>query len=291
MKTETKGPEIWRWFGSWNEFLDYAQESIDDGTYPESEHASESFAGGTMYEAFKLARKGWAEGVRGIVQVLGRIETSTQEAVQSRWRTKHDVRGGGVNVARMLTDHPRYMRRRVRVQTPVQRAIRIGFAYNYSAGISRESVMQRGAVIAALVDALRRAGRPVYVDALWINCGEDQDVRVVQVVPVSTPGQPLDMGRLAFAAASTMMLRHIGFAAFEKDGRAKRIGKRGHFGYPPRAGHARAEEIGSSYDLFFSPMYFHDKQWSTPEGTAKWIVEKLAGMGIKVQGEAAPAKK
>lgn len=291
MRTEhNEHGEDWRWFDTWNEFLEHAEENLRDGSYPEIQHSDEHFAGGTMREAFVAARKGWSEGVRGILQVLGRIESSTQEAVQSRWRTKHDVRGGGVNVARMLTDHPRYMRRRVRVQTPVQRAIRIGFSFVYSGGISHSAIMQRGAIITAIVDALRRAGRPVYVEALWINCSPNQEVRVVHAVPVTVPGQPLDMGRIAFAAACPMMLRRVGFAAMSKDGSRRGVGYVG-FGYPPRVGNQREAEIAKGYDLFFNSMHFNDTQWSTPEGTAKWIVEKLAGMGIKVQGEAAPTEK
>jgi hypothetical protein len=293
----TDGKHHERVFDSWAEFVAYAERSGLDG------YASQRRGHGgkvllpelprvpwegtrTFPQAMALAREGWTDALGLVADVTRAIETDVQPMVKNRWASKYDVRGSSPSVSRYVDGRPKNMRRRVRVQVPqFERPVRLLCSGAYSSGVDTSVIVQRGAAMIALVDAVRRAGRPVEV---WLDYRfrhrRDVDETLSYQVPIMRAGQPISPGILQFAIAHPASLRRVCFAAMEGETDALRQKFRigGTYATPAQ----RHEVPGlDSWDFYLDSATYGmgEHQWKTTDGAVRWILERLADFGVALK--------
>lgn len=265
-------------FASWGEFLEFAENRKAVSRFQNSrstgEHRTEWTGTRNLQEALNLARYGWAEGetrARKIADVLFERVTNLIE----REDMVHDVVGNSLDISAYLNDDPEcWTRQESHIEEG--RAVRIfRLVYNNhaSASISADTLMAKGAAIAALVRALEYAGHRVEVQCLpfVISDAPGYEARVL----LKPAEQDMDFGRMVFALAHPSTFRRLGFSCFEADPLMSEVGSG--YGNP---GDADASERG---DIYIGRSYYGEPQWTNQESVIKWILETLKGQGITIR--------
>lgn len=230
----------------------------------------------TWEEAKELALRGWKEGLQEIEKFRALISPIIAEKVV-RFQQTYAVSGYSVDVGAYLANDPEcFISRVFEERNYPGKIITIVCSVSFSAAISPETVIQRGAMICALIDAIEYAGHRAEVicnDASTVSDGSDyrlgnrKERGWFEVdVTVKKSGQPLEMIELAFCLAHPAMLRRIMFSVAEIAGWADFTSK---YGYP-----AEATNKGDIYiPEIFSGVVSDEK-------AIEWVLEKLRKLEI-----------
>ncbi len=203
-----------------------------DGTRPLSSYGSGgSWDGGVPpAQACEFAKY----GDPSIVAKFEGVVTDVQAAVQAnpRFDFISDVLGARVNVPAFLAGTPLNMRKRVR--RPVEsRHVAVYVSNTSAAGVSAETLLNRGAAIVGFISALQAAG--IAMD-LWIvsdmqghsegrtstSYADDMahdltmDGDCIQLIRIESA--PLDLSSAGFALAHPAFARHICYRNAERYG-------------------------------------------------------------------------
>lgn len=166
----------------------------------------------TFDEAVQLLRGGWTDGLRKIAELSEKV-TAAIGAPAPEMQMVPDVQGGAVDMGAYLAGEPESMT--TWFEEPGNNKI-VHFAINMSAsaGVGANSLLARGAVIAATIDALESAGNRCVVDVMN---SVSHNWRFTTIVRIKDAQDPLDMERLAFAVAHPSMLRRLTFGHYENE--------------------------------------------------------------------------
>lgn len=152
-------------------------------------------------------------------------------------------------------------------------------------GASAEDTSVRGAVLVALVDSLKRAGRPVEVWVAFHSEACRGKGHCTYMVPVLKAGQPLSIPRLDFAIGHAASFRRLCFAVRETEAMAT-----------VRAMEIFANGYGRTADLpshikAFADVYFESisrdplaHKLADPKRAAEWLADTLRGLGVELTG-------
>ncbi len=165
------------------------------------------WAGGTMLEAIRLTRDGWAEGeerARAVCEAL-----SVLHAVKRRREV--GLTGGHVSVGRMLSGNPKHMVRRAKL--PSARVITLFVEMVAASYITAEILTIRAAAIAAICDTLENAGYSCEIISLCTvkNVGSNTPMAQSATI-VKHAGQKLNLHDTSFALGHPAYLRRMHFA-------------------------------------------------------------------------------
>lgn len=177
---------------------------------------SESFGA-----AVDMLRNGWDEHRDAVEFAVSTVadDPSIEEMMAKRFGWTHDYAGGMVDIGRFVVGEPECMIAPMMVEARQPDAVvRIVINGAASALIDGETIVQRGVLIAALVDTLMKLNRGVEVWWSWTTKGRDDDV-LTQLVKIKHVDEPLDVNDLLFVTASPSMLRRFGFALAELESR------------------------------------------------------------------------
>ena len=224
------------------------------------------YGGVTWEQACGLARGGWVEGMSLIDKYRSKITSIITDCIL-RPVPIDNIHGFAVNVGAFLSNKPEcFFDREYEKRNYPGRLFTIVVSCSYSCGVSTDVVIQRGAMVCALVDALEFAGNRVEV-----VCNETTtagNYKDETDIVIKKHDQPLDMSRLAFCLAHPAMLRRILFSINELSGWANITSG---YGYP-----AEATDKG---DLYINEI--HSGKVSDNEAL-EWLKNKLASFGVEM---------
>jgi len=181
--------------------LDALTDHIENMPLPADEDARAGwevppgFAGSaSMTSAILTARMGWQHGLERAQAIAADLAA---EYPRKPAKT-HSVAGASVNVGRLLAGNPAHMRRNV--QTEGKRVITLFLENSASAGIEREILITRAAIIAAVCDILENRGHSCEIVSLITTCLDDVDGKQLAcqtAVKVKNAGERLNLANAA----------------------------------------------------------------------------------------------
>lgn len=232
----------------------------------------------TWEEAKSMARSGWPEGMRKIEKFRAQIIPIITERVV-RQKQIHSIAGSVVDVGAYLSNDPEcFITREPDEQQNIGRIIKIVCSVSFSAAIKPETIIQRGALVCALADAIEFAGYRVEIScngALSINhheehrLGKRKDHGWLEFdVLLKKSNQQMEMTDLAFCLAHPSMLRRILFSAAELEGWSNFTSC---YGYPAEPSVKGDVNIG---EIFSGTV--------SDEQAINWVLNELEKLGIEI---------
>jgi len=184
----------------------------EDAGWTESERFTKTK---NMEEAIKLSKDAWPEGRRMVAGM--------RDKVLSRWPLrkkpiKYGVVGSVPCVPRAVAGDPNNMMDYGSAHSRKRPVITLVSDMCASYNISAETICNRSAVIAAIVDQIESQGYACEVIAMCVsNSNEKRGFRANVSVRLKEAGVPVDTGRLAFGLGHASMFRRFVFAAWGSD--------------------------------------------------------------------------
>lgn len=180
-----------------------------------------SFSGvASMREAVELVRNGWGEGADRAARLRDKINAAHPMGPRM---VRHDVAGAFPVVARAVAGNPLNMRRidsaKLR-RRPVVTLISDLCCAHY---IDAKVLINRAAVVAAVVDAVEAAGFSCNVVG-YARTQRSDELSALAAVSLKQSDQPADIARLAFGLGHSAMLRRLFFAAWSQDKFTEKLG-------------------------------------------------------------------
>ena len=180
------------------------------------------------------------------------------------------INGFAVNVGAFLSNMPEcFFDREYEKRNYPGGLFTLVVSCSYSCNVSTDVVIQRGALICALVDALEYAGNRVEV--ICNETSTSGNYKNETDIVIKKHDQPLDLTGLAFCLAHPAMLRRILFSINELSGWADLSND---YGYPAEAsykGDIYIDEINSGK--------------ITDSEALIWLKEKLKSLGVEMNFE------
>ena len=245
--------------------------NVDDGRNPW--HGTN-----TWQEALDLANRGWPEGLRRILANVHIIERFIGRKAP-RLELVHSIQGPGIlDMARYAQGRPDSWVVWEDVderESPSTRIVSIILNTAASAGVSPDTIFQRGAAVCALVDILEHS--KIRTNITLVEVGKYDNVwgRGSNTPPSSTfkvtlkrAEDVLDRDRLAFALCNASVPRRLMFSLLEQYVPGLPAG----YGAPSTYQEEGAIVIDSA------SLYIHNEKDMVP-----WLVKQLAGFGIGVE--------
>lgn len=235
----------------------------------------------TWLDAKKLALQGWQDGLEQVKKYQTEITPQITEKV-IRPSQIYDVAGYNVDVGRYLSNDPEcFVSREFVINNSPGRVFTLVCSISFSAAIEPETIIQRGAIICALVDAIEYAGHRVEVICNWAvskYSSEENRTGIIKKngwleldVTIKKANQPLEMIELAFCLAHPSMLRRIMFSVAEIEGWSDFAYA---YGYP-----ANATNKG---DLYIQEIF----SGKIPNKKAiKWVLNQLKDLNIEIKNQ------
>lgn len=233
----------------------------------------------TWEEACVMARSGWYDGMLEIEKYRAQIQPFITSKVL-RPQQIYAVAGYCVDIGSFMANQPEYfLAREYKENNSPGHIYRIVCSIFFSAAITPKTIIQRGAMICALVDAMEYAGHRVEVicnDAMSAysspECRQGQYKEkgwMETSVIVKKASTPVDLSDLAFCLAHPAMLRRIMFSVCELNGWSDFSHC---YGYP-----AEATDKG---DLYVREI-FSD---TVPDQQAiEWVLAELKKIGVDIE--------
>jgi hypothetical protein len=184
----------------------------------------------TWQQAKTMALSGWHEGLIEVDKYRARISPIIAQKVLRPLQV-YSMAGHYVDVGSFLANDPEcFITREYEERNYPGRIYRVVCSISFSAAITAETIIQRGAMVCALVDAIEYAGHRAEVVC------NDRDLREWTMnasrqgktqsktgwfeasVVVKKASQPLEMSDLAFCLAHPAMFRRIMFSVAEQVG-------------------------------------------------------------------------
>ena len=175
--------------------------------------------------------------------------------------------GGVVDVGAFLSNSPEYFM----IKNPNEREqegkiVKLVCSISFSAAIDSKVIIQRGAMICALVDAIEVSGYrcEIIVNETSISRNGKLEIDLT----LKKPQQSLNIVELAFCLAHPAMLRRFMFSVAELEGWADYAHA---YGIP--------DEATDKGDLYIDEIY----SYIVPNSQAiNWVTEKLKKLGVQI---------
>ena len=213
--------------------------------------------------AVSLVRDGWDAGTAAITKKISDVKgQEVYEAISYKW----DVVGELFDIGAVLSGEPECWLQPE--QNQVKRLIKIAVSTDYSGSITEQQIINRGAAIVALVDALQ--GDPANI--VELTCGAwSKNVPPLGTVEsmIHFGMSPLPMNDITFAMAHPSMLRRFYFACWEIENKNNDAS-----GSPGNMDPAEQAE----YSLYMPCLRSWNglEELDTPEGSARWVERQVA---------------
>lgn len=178
----------------------------------------DSFSGTTdMAEALELSRNGWTEGVHRIERLRSGILAAHPVLVKA---VRYDLAGSVANVPRAISGNPLNMKALDLSKSRRRPIITLVSNMSANCGVSKDSITNRAAVVAAIIDQIECMGYACEVIATAPTLGYKGDhIKVCTSVMVKASNQMVDIGRLSFGLGHASMFRRMVFADWGIDKR------------------------------------------------------------------------
>jgi len=266
-----------------NSFADFVEFAANENVVTRHERHSRTtrsdslrWTGTASFEdAVKLAREGWPEGRERIAKYSAQFAAM----LGSRLRKpilSHSVAGFAPDVGAFLCGEPENMfNRETRDDDAPGKILSLVVNGGASASISPETIMRRGAMIVALIDALENAGYSCNLTVAYVATEghSGSGAHGADLVQVKRAGEPVEIDRLAFIFAHPSMLRRIVFSAREQDAQWFNAC---HCDY----GYSQDLPAEDQGDLYFPRSFTGDV---SDRELLPWFIRQMAKVGITLQ--------
>jgi hypothetical protein len=242
----------------------------------------------------ELASKGWTEGATKIAD-LSSMFYNRLALHQYRKESGFSRVGPGVyNFGRLQSGHPEPYQVWRDSETVVESVksrgvLKIGFNSTVSANVSIETIFNRGAAMATLIDCLERSGYRVELD--FGECVRPRDLSGVRsasrwqcVIRLKGASDPVEHDLLAFAFAHPALSRRIMFGTAEQEPVTVRV----EFGFHSGKAYGVPAPLfvgDNRYDVTMEHAIGSDDRWLSAETSVKWIAEQLQAQGVQLDNE------
>jgi hypothetical protein len=211
--------QFWTCYSSPEAFADYVA-GIEKPYNPAAwcDEENDFYGTSTFQEAVKLAKTGWPEGAEHAARLRDRISAANPIGPRIvRW----DVAGAYPSVPRALSGNPLNMRRAIPATLKRRPIITLVSDMSSNCSVKAKALINRAAVVSALVDAIEGAGYSSHIIGLATGDSRSDrsqcDFIAVTAVTLKEPEQPADIGRLAFGLGHPSMLRRFAFGSWVAD--------------------------------------------------------------------------
>ena len=219
-----------------------------------------------LEEAKTLAISGWIEGLNEIKKIS--VELSEIIATKIvRYEPEYGVGGGVVDVGAFLSNSPEYfMIKKPTEKEQEGKIVKLVCSISFSAAIDSKVIIQRGAMVCALADAIEMSG---FRCEIIVNTTSFSKSRKFEVdVILKKAQQSLNITELAFCLAHPAMLRRFMFSVAELEGWADYAHA---YGIP--------HEAKDKGDLYINEIY----SYIVPNSQAiNWVTEQLKKLGVQI---------
>lgn len=201
------------YFDSVESLLEHVVNAPMVRTENKSRTGTPSFTGtDTWEEALKLAKEGWLEGVNKVEKFSSQFTNLLGSMLQID-DYFYDVTGQDFDLDRVLRGEPEAWlnSEQVHVEAPALQTIKLVANITISGGNSIETLITRGAAIAALVILLEKARRRVEVEIVW-TASDLYESRML----LKQAGQDLDIAKIAYWLIHPSAIRRMMFASLER---------------------------------------------------------------------------
>lgn len=267
-------------FENLHEFWRYSsKDSAADNTSSRSNRDIKWSGGLTWEEAKEMAINGWHAGMKEIERFRAQLFPFIAEKVL-RPQQQYSVAGYSVDVGSYLANEPEhFISREYEERNYPGRIFKVVCSISFSASITPETIIQRGAMVCALIDAIEFAGHRAEVVCNDAACyyddeedrrGENKENGWFEVsVVVKKSTQALEMTDLAFCLAHPAMLRRIMFSVAEIEGWSDFASA---YGYP--------SEATDKGDIYIREIF----SGTVPDEKAiMWVLDELTKLGINLE--------
>jgi hypothetical protein len=268
------------YFEDLSEFWKYSLQDSQARTKSSRDNYNLDWHGGLTWEqARQMAIGGWREGMQEIDKYRAKIIPVITERIL-RPKQIYSVAGCNVDVGSFMANEPEcFIAREYEERNYPGQIYKIVASISFSASIEPETIIQRGAMICALIDAIEFAGHRAEVICNWaVSANNEEYYRQGKykengwleiLVTVKKVSQPLEMSDLAFCLAHPSMLRRIMFSVAELEGWSDFAHN---YGYP-----AEACDKG---DIYLKEIY---SGVVSDEEAIKWVLSELKEIGIDIE--------
>lgn len=252
-----------------------------------SHDGDKSFTGTSSFgEAISMAEQGWSDvrpQVDAILEPLREKLAETLDVTVERW---HDLIGAEPDIDRFVAGELECMWDEIHVPTPTNgKVFTLLLSNAVNCGVSTETILKRGAALAALVEAFTIMGceLEIWVETSTRTWGGDYGASKYDVystlVRVHRAGENLDVNNVMFPLGHPSWLRRLFFGHAE--GATNDI--RDQFGFQRYGGYGQAfdeatldKEVGASIVLAMGA----NQNWAQGEDTVEWVLKQLEIQGV-----------
>lgn len=217
-------------FDSFGDFVSYAKQNTEPLSSNKEEKNNWS---GTksLKKACDLAHNGWDEVRPEVDAILNDLESRIAMTIGDRFVTNFGVTGAVVDMGRFMSGEPECMQDfMLEPEAGMGKVVKVLIAGVTSAGVSPQSIMDRGCAVLALVDTLHKLG--VGIELWWESCVEGNDKKAYSsAVKLHDSSEMLDINAVMFALAHPSMLRRLQFSVQEQSETARQQNVGGGYGY------------------------------------------------------------
>mgnify|MGYP003627780715 CR=1 FL=1 len=201
--------------GRWDDFLTAAKSPPKGWKYRKgSRKVSEKFSGSKDFaEAMSMAENGWPEGRVAFADIAAQ---SVQQMEAVLPVVGYDVAGMYPSVPRFLGGDQECMVTHDPDINDRRHIIPIYAGISASASNKKETIINRGAAIAGLIDRLETSGHSVQLVVFEHSVADL--IRYWGEYELKAAGEPLDLDMMAFALTHPSCLRRLHFAVMEANG-------------------------------------------------------------------------
>jgi hypothetical protein len=244
----------------------------------ESRTYANNWSGGLDWnESKRVALMGWQKGLVEVDKFQARVNELIISKIV-RHKPVYALAGNYIDIGNYLSNDPEcFIAKEYDENNQKGKIITIVCSISFSAAITPETIIQRGAMVCALIDAIEYAGYRVEVICNETSSksnsnrdGSNKDRGWLEVdITIKKANQALNKIELAFCLAHPAMLRRILFSVAEIEGWSDFVYG---YGYPSKAtnkGDIYIEEV-------FSGLVSDDK-------AINWIVSELQKLGITIE--------
>lgn len=238
-----------------------------------SRSGSKSFCGTkSIKEAYEMGTfRGWVEGAEKARKLLQDIPSLNKLLSGSRMVKRVRPVGGHVHMQRFVAGDKSHMITRKRMRTSDGTHISIGVESAAICWVTDEQIMNRGAAVTALVQALESKGLSTELSIISTIKGRENDTHVCQV-KVKPAGQYLNLERMAMGIGHPSTFRRGVFGIMERHERFSKVFSYG-YGSVKVMNKKQAEQIGLDY--YVKGIDHDSMDWTAnkPKAVTKWITD------------------
>lgn len=227
------------------------------------EHGDDFSGSKNMEDTINQCRYGWPEGAAAADKIRSRV---LAENPIRKEPVKYGIAGSFPNVPRAIAGDPMNMRVMDAIKTKKKPVITLVSNMSCPWYIGAESISNRAASVAAVIDQIESAGYCCEVVAVATTCsgwGTDKGFISTVSVLVKPSHQPVDIGRLAFGLGNSGMFRRMVFADWGSEQTCRKLGN--------GLGHVydlQPNEDFKEKNIYFLPQLKDKDMFKTPEKCA-----------------------